>query len=113
MELINQKALITGGTAGIGLACAELLAREGASVIITGREPRRGTAAAAGIDASVRFIRADLSDLESVMSLVQQAGSVGILVNNAASRPARVSSPAQPCTPTAAAPPSENTTKEE
>jgi NAD(P)-dependent dehydrogenase (short-subunit alcohol dehydrogenase family) len=36
MELIDQTALITGGTAGIGLACARLLAREGASVIITG-----------------------------------------------------------------------------
>ena len=48
MELADQTALITGGTAGIGLACAELLAREGASVIITGRDERRGKSAAAG-----------------------------------------------------------------
>jgi NAD(P)-dependent dehydrogenase (short-subunit alcohol dehydrogenase family) len=48
MELIDQTALITGGAAGIGLACAELLAREGASVIITGRDERRGKSAAAG-----------------------------------------------------------------
>ena len=88
MELAYKSALITGGTAGIGLACARLMAQEGASVIITGRNAERGKAAAAGIDGSVRFVQADLSDLESVTSLVQQAGIVDILVNNAASFPA-------------------------
>jgi NAD(P)-dependent dehydrogenase (short-subunit alcohol dehydrogenase family) len=88
MELTNQTALITGGTAGIGLACTRLMAREGALVIITGRDERRGKEAAAGIDGDVRFIQADLSDLDSVKSLVQQAGNVDILVNNAASFPA-------------------------
>jgi NAD(P)-dependent dehydrogenase (short-subunit alcohol dehydrogenase family) len=88
MELAYKTVLVTGGTAGIGLACAQLVAREGASVIITGRDAERGKAAAAGIDGSVRFVRADLSDIESVKSLVQQAGDVDILVNNAASFPA-------------------------
>jgi NAD(P)-dependent dehydrogenase (short-subunit alcohol dehydrogenase family) len=88
MELSNHIALITGGTAGIGLACAQLLAKEGASVIITGRAAQRGENAAAGIGDSVRFIRADLSDTSSVESLVQQSGKVDILVNNAASFPA-------------------------
>jgi NAD(P)-dependent dehydrogenase (short-subunit alcohol dehydrogenase family) len=88
MELTNQTALITGGTAGIGLACARLMAREGAAVIITGREELRGKKAAAAIDGDVRFIQADLSDIKSVKSLVQQAGNVDILVNNAASFPA-------------------------
>jgi NAD(P)-dependent dehydrogenase (short-subunit alcohol dehydrogenase family) len=71
MELADQTALITGGTAGIGLACAELLAREGASVIITGRDEQRSKSAAAGIDGSVRFVQADLSDIESVESLIR------------------------------------------
>jgi len=88
MELIDQTALITGGTAGIGLACARLLAREGTSVIITGRDAERGKAAAAAISGNVRFIQADLSDIESVKALVVDAGEVDILVNNAASFPA-------------------------
>ena len=87
MELTDQTALITGGTAGIGLACARLLAGEGASVIITGRDAQRGEAARRRTRGSVRFIQADLSDIESVKSLVQQAGDVDILVNNAASFP--------------------------
>jgi NAD(P)-dependent dehydrogenase (short-subunit alcohol dehydrogenase family) len=86
MELAQQTALITGGTAGIGLASARLLADGGATVIITGRDPGRGESAAAEL--SARFIRTDLSDIESVKALVRQAGDVDILVNNAAGFPA-------------------------
>ena len=87
MELENQTALVTGGTAGIGLASARLLALEGAAVIITGRDPLRGKQAAADIDGNVVFIPADLSDLESVKWLAREAGDIDILVNNAASFP--------------------------
>ncbi|UUO01913.1 SDR family oxidoreductase [Mycolicibacterium novocastrense] len=88
MELAYKNALITGGTAGIGLACARLFAREGAAVIITGRDGKRGERAASGIDGNVRFVRTDLSDMDSVASLLEQAGEVDILVNNAAAFPA-------------------------
>jgi NAD(P)-dependent dehydrogenase (short-subunit alcohol dehydrogenase family) len=87
MELSNKFALITGGTAGIGLACAHLFAREGAAVVITGRDAARGAAAAASIDGDARFVQADLADFASVQALVQHAGAVDILVNNAASFP--------------------------
>ncbi len=87
MELNNQTALVTGGTAGIGRACAKLLAGEGATVVITGRDPERGKAAAAELGTNVRYVQADMSDAESVESLVQQVGDVDILVNNAASFP--------------------------
>ena len=86
MELAQQTALVTGGTAGIGLASARLLAKEGASVIVTGRDADRGNAAAAQIGA--RFVRTDLADIESVKALVHQAGDIDILVNNAAGFPA-------------------------
>lgn len=70
MELNDQTALVTGGTAGIGRACAALLAGEGATVIITGRDPERGKTVAAGLGAGVRYVQADMSDAESVKSLV-------------------------------------------
>ncbi|RAV00877.1 SDR family NAD(P)-dependent oxidoreductase [Mycolicibacter senuensis] len=86
-ELSGQTALVTGGTAGIGLESARLLARHGATVIITGRSADRGAAAVAELGAGVRFVAADLSDLESVKALVRQCGEVDIVVNNAASFP--------------------------
>jgi NAD(P)-dependent dehydrogenase (short-subunit alcohol dehydrogenase family) len=87
MELLDQTALITGGTAGIGLESARLLASEGATVIISGRDPVKGQQAVDGIDANVRFIQTDMADAESVNSLVRQCGAVDIIVNNAASFP--------------------------
>ncbi|MGB3474675.1 MAG: SDR family oxidoreductase [Mycobacterium sp.] len=87
-ELAGQTALVTGGTAGIGLESARLLARHGAEVIITGRSAQRGAAAVAELGGGVRFVAADLSDLDSVNALVRQCGDgVDILVNNAASFP--------------------------
>jgi NAD(P)-dependent dehydrogenase (short-subunit alcohol dehydrogenase family) len=84
-ELTGLTALVTGGTAGIGFETARLLAAEGAAVIITGRSADRGAAAAAEL--GVRFIAADLADLESVKALARQCGDVDIVVNNAASFP--------------------------
>ncbi len=83
----GSTALVTGGTAGIGLECARLLAEAGASVIVTGRDAERGEKALADLPADVRFIAADLSDLDSVSSLARQCRHVDVLVNNAASFP--------------------------
>jgi len=87
MELMDHTAVITGGTAGIGLESARLLASEGATVIISGRDRARGEQAAELIGANARFIPADMADPESVNSLVQQCGDVDIVVNNAGSFP--------------------------
>lgn len=84
MDMQGVRALVTGGTAGIGLASARLLARDGADVVVTGRDPVRGAAATGG---GIRFLRADLADLDSLASLVQQIGDVDVLVNNAATFP--------------------------
>ena len=87
MELKDHIALVTGGTAGIGLETARLMAREGAQVIVTGRDTERGEKAVADLGANVRFVAADLADLDSVKALVAQAGPVDIIVNNAGSFP--------------------------
>jgi NAD(P)-dependent dehydrogenase (short-subunit alcohol dehydrogenase family) len=86
-ELTGQTALVTGGTAGIGFEAARLLAAEGAAVIITGRNVFRGEQAATELGMGVRFIAADLSDIDSVNTLAAQCGDVDIVVNNAASFP--------------------------
>ncbi|GAB7144694.1 SDR family NAD(P)-dependent oxidoreductase [Mycobacterium riyadhense] len=87
MELVGHTAVITGGTAGIGLESARLLASQGAAVIITGRNRARGEQAAETIGGNARFVQADMADAGSVNSLVQQCGEVDIIVNNAASFP--------------------------
>jgi NAD(P)-dependent dehydrogenase (short-subunit alcohol dehydrogenase family) len=87
MELLDHTALVTGGTAGIGLESARLLASEGASVIVSGRDRIRGAHAADLVGATARFVQADMSDADSVNSLVQQCGEVDIVVNNAGSFP--------------------------
>lgn len=86
-NLVGSTALVTGGTAGIGLASARLLVAAGASVLIAGRDRSRGEAAAADIAGDARFIRADMGDQASVDGLIRAAGRVDILVNNAARFP--------------------------
>jgi NAD(P)-dependent dehydrogenase (short-subunit alcohol dehydrogenase family) len=88
MGLEGKRALITGGTAGIGAETAKLFVADGAEeVVIAGRDRGRGLAAAAEIDGPVRFVAADLADLESVADLAREAGDVDVLVNNAGAFP--------------------------
>jgi NAD(P)-dependent dehydrogenase (short-subunit alcohol dehydrogenase family) len=98
MELTNHTALITGGTAGIGLESARLMAEEGASVIIAGRNRHRGEEAVALLGTGARFVEADMADAESVKALVRQCGDVDIIVNNAASFPAAMTVEQDPLT---------------
>lgn len=87
MELQGQRVLVTGGTAGIGRETARLLAREGAEVIVSGRDAERGAKTVAELEADggrASYVAADLADLESVRRLASAAGAVDVLVNNAA-----------------------------
>jgi NAD(P)-dependent dehydrogenase (short-subunit alcohol dehydrogenase family) len=84
---LNDKcALVTGSTAGIGLATAEALAREGAHVIVNGRTPGRVEAAVsrlrARVSARIDGIAADLSGAEGCARVIAAYPELDVLVNN-------------------------------
>jgi 3-oxoacyl-[acyl-carrier protein] reductase len=81
-SLAGRLALVTGASKGIGLAIAEELARGGAEVVVGYRS---GAAEAEELAARIggRAVRADVSTPEGAKQLVDEAGDVDVLVNNA------------------------------
>ena len=86
-RLKDKRALITGGTTGIGLETARLFLSEGARVAITGRNPATLDAARGQLGSGVMVIPSDASDVasqKSVAEAVRQAfGALDILFVNA------------------------------
>ena len=87
LGLKGKRALVTGSTAGIGLAVARLLSAEGAAVVVNGRTDARVSAAVAAIrdaipGASVRGVAADLGTAGGCETLARAAGEIDVLVNN-------------------------------
>jgi len=85
-SLQNQRALVTGATSGIGRAIALQLARDGAEVIVHGRDAARGAHTVEAITAAggrARFVAADLSTPAEISRLATEVGDVDVLVNNA------------------------------
>ena len=104
-SLEGKRALVTGGTTGLGLAIAGRFGREGAQVVITGRDRALGERAEGELGPAARFVAADAGDPDAVAASVHAAvghlGGLDVLVNNAgATRPC--SSPGPPCWWTAA-----------
>jgi NAD(P)-dependent dehydrogenase (short-subunit alcohol dehydrogenase family) len=85
MRLANKVAIVTGATQGIGLACAQRLVAEGASVMLADIN-LDGEASAAALGERARFFAADVSQKSDVDALVaatlQAFGRIDILVNN-------------------------------
>jgi NAD(P)-dependent dehydrogenase (short-subunit alcohol dehydrogenase family) len=87
LGLKGKTAVISGSTAGIGLAIATALAAEGASVVINGRTEARVNAALKQLTSMVdgadaRGIAADLGTLDGVETFINQAPEADILINN-------------------------------
>jgi len=87
LGLAGRRALVTGGSKGIGLAVAAELLAEGASLAICSRNADELSAAAESLGGGVFHQVADVTDAASVQSFVDAAanalGGVDILVNNA------------------------------
>jgi NAD(P)-dependent dehydrogenase (short-subunit alcohol dehydrogenase family) len=87
LQLKGKVALVTGSTAGIGLAIAKVLAGEGARVIVNGRTEARVKAAADAIQrahpsADLVEFAANLADADAAASALSRFPAVDILVNN-------------------------------
>jgi NAD(P)-dependent dehydrogenase (short-subunit alcohol dehydrogenase family) len=87
LKLNGKSALVSGSTAGIGLAIAQGLAQEGASVIVNGRSEERVAQAIAKIqqntpDAKVSGVVADTGTASGIEQLFQKVPHVDILINN-------------------------------
>jgi 3-oxoacyl-[acyl-carrier protein] reductase len=86
LGLTGKRALVCASSQGLGYACAFALAREGAEVVINGRDADKLAAArdriATETGGTVRAVVADLGDAEGRKTLIGAAGEVDILVNN-------------------------------
>ncbi|UEX19864.1 SDR family oxidoreductase [Stenotrophomonas sp. SI-NJAU-1] len=87
LQLAGKTALVTGATAGIGLAIARTLAREGVRVTLTGRDPGKLQAAMAEISAGAPgaqlvTVVADLASAEGAATVIAAQPDTDILVNN-------------------------------
>ncbi|MBS1878447.1 MAG: SDR family oxidoreductase [Actinobacteria bacterium] len=88
--LEGKRALVTGGSSGIGAAAARGLGRAGADVVVAGRDEERAAAVAAAIEADGGSAAVEIADLadparteELATAIVDRHGGFDILVNSA------------------------------
>lgn len=90
MKLKGKVAIVTGSTSGMGRATAELFAREGAKVVVTGRNEKRAKEVVDKIRSEGNeaiYVIADMLKIEDVKKIfdrtIEEYGTVDILFNNA------------------------------
>jgi NAD(P)-dependent dehydrogenase (short-subunit alcohol dehydrogenase family) len=86
-RLTDVRALVTGGTSGLGLAMARALAQAGARVALTGRDRERAASVARSLPGDVTGLALDVRDegsvREAVAAAVAELGAIDLLVGNA------------------------------
>ena len=87
LKLKGMRVLVTGGSKGIGKACAAAFVEEGATVMIAARDPNTLATAAEAIGGDTRFRATDLAARGEAERLCEWAGDIDILVNNAGAIP--------------------------
>lgn len=88
-QLAGKTAIVTGASRGIGRAIAETFVREGAKVVICGRKQETLDAVAAEIGSSTIPVACHVGRAEDIERMLNIAGPVDILVNNAATNVAQ------------------------
>jgi NAD(P)-dependent dehydrogenase (short-subunit alcohol dehydrogenase family) len=85
MELKDKGALVTGGASGLGAACVRLLTQNGAKAVIADLNSETGEALAKELGESVRFVKTNVAEEESMQAAVQTAvdtfGGLHVLIS--------------------------------
>ncbi len=87
LGLTGKSVLITGGSKGIGLACARTFAAEGCRVHLAARDGERLQKAKAALEGRASIHAVDLRDAAALAGLAKACGDADILVNNAGDIP--------------------------
>lgn len=86
-RVAGKVVLVTGGASGIGRGCAELLAREGATVVVTDVQDEMGAGVVAGIGGTAVYLHHDVTAEDAWIGVVAEVrarfGRLDVLVNNA------------------------------
>jgi len=87
LQLKGKTVLVTGGSKGIGLACAKSFAAEGCSIHLASRSRENLEKAKVALGGDAAIHAADLRDGNALKALAKECGDVDILVNNAGDIP--------------------------
>src|SRR5215471_3673454 len=86
-SIAGRAVVVTGGTRGIGKGIASVFARNGARVLITGRNSEAGLAAADELPGEVTFLEADMANKEDCRRMAaiatERLGGIDVLCANA------------------------------